>query len=148
MFSKILQSKNLTRFIYGILGVLLGILLHDLLSENGINIKDTIKIIIAPTVIFMSLLITARQFVYNREWNKKDTAIKTIYMSSEKTLNYNEKLNLVLNTTYLMEHNKTLSIVDIHNKMGVFMEDGRFVFHGDETDKDIQNIGNAPIPLI
>jgi len=142
MFSEILQSKVLTRFIYGVLGTLIGLLLHDLLRKNGINIENTLKIILAPTVIFMSLLITARQFVYNREWNKKDTAIKTLYTSSAKTHEYNEKLNPILNTTYLMQHDKSLSIVDIHNKMGVFMNDGSFVFHGDEKDEDIQNIHN------
>lgn len=88
MFSKFLQSKILTRFIYGILGILIGIIIHDLLRENGIDIENTLKIIVAPTVIFMSLLLTARQFVYNREWNKKDTAIKTMYISREKTHDY------------------------------------------------------------
>ncbi len=140
MWSSFLQSKSLTRLIYGILGILIGIILHDFMTFNGINIENILKIIVAPTVIFMSLLLTARQFVYNREWNKKDAAIKAIYISREKTQKYNDRLNVLLNTTYLIQHDLSLSVIDIHNKMGVFLEDGSFIFHGDETDNDIQNI--------
>jgi len=43
-FSKFLQNKSLTRFIYGVLGVFIGIIIHDLLSKNDMDIEGTLKL--------------------------------------------------------------------------------------------------------
>ncbi|GEM_PF-6693996 len=127
------------RMMYIILGFLLGVGVVAYLTLNGIDIKDSIKLV-SSLLIVISIILASAQFLYNRQWNQKDAAIKGLYTSNKKTTELNSKLNRYLDTNYKIEHNEPLDIVDIHNKMGVFLDNGKFVFHGDETQESIKHI--------
>lgn len=149
MVNKLLVSKYTKRIIYGLLG---GALITTVMAfyMSTTDWLELVKIGLTPVVIFCSLLITARQFAYNREWNKKDAANKSL---RDFLINYNkiiEDLHDIINIRDYIRNKRRLSVAEIHNVMGAFVKktDGKhkFVYHGKESQEDIKNIQSTHSP--
>lgn len=139
--NNVLLYRHTEKIVYGLLGVAVGLCIAAYwVAGDGKSLFDWAKVVVTPTVIFSSLIITAKQFAYNREWNTKEAGVKAVYVSRGKTAKENAKIDPLLNTTKKLEENRPLTIREIHNKMGVFLKNGRFVFHGEHTDDDIRHI--------
>lgn len=150
LVQKVLLSKWTPRILYTTLGVFVGLGVAYWYIEHTAqsSLLDLLKSM-SPAAILLSVMLASRQFAYNTVWNKKDAANKALYASQKHISQYMTTLSKHYDVRERMRNKKTISIVDIHNMMGVFVQDGtnkdgkyvyRFVFNGDDvTDNDIKN---------
>lgn len=137
MLNKILINSHTPKVIYWLLGALVGAVSVACVLDAH-SIYDWSKIVLTPIVIFCSLVITAMQFAYNRQWNAKDEAHKSLALFYEKYNEIIEELHKEINIRDYIANRERLDIVYIHNSMGVFTkkEDSElyeFVYHGTEN---------------
>ncbi len=122
-------------------GVLLAILMiASLLSFNN-EIINVIKVLGSLMLVF-SIGIAANQFRLNRkqfeknnEWNTKQFGITETHQSRRIIKN---AINELIKDLDVIERKKPFEVFEIHNAFGVFLTDGRFVFHGEQSDKDMR----------
>lgn len=145
-WNAILTGKHLDKTIYGILGLLAGMAVFSIWKDK-VPFLDIVKIVLTPTIIFTSLVLTAKQFAYNREWNKKDAANKALYASKSKINEYIDALSTHFNLRQMMRNNQIAKIQDIHNAMGVFVKSSNgtelydFVYHSaSPKQEDIRRV--------
>lgn len=138
--NKILLCKYTKRVIYGILGFMAGLVFAVNYKDSTLLTNETLKLVLTPSIIFISLVLTAMQFAYNREWNKKDAAHKSIADFSKSYNEIIEELHEIINIRHHIASRTRIKVSDIHNLMGVFskQDDGTyiFVYHG-PTDEEI-----------
>ena len=124
------RSKLILLFV----GIVLGIVIAYFLTTG--SMIGLIKLTLTPAVIFTSVLLAARQFLYTREWNQKNTALNILYTSRKETAEAEKFMRNVFDISSNEDKQKPLSIVELHNILGVFLSDGTFVFHGNEKEED------------
>lgn len=151
------ECKNkIVAIIYIMLGIGIGIVLGlfiihkyigwDIETTNSIKVIAYFFIGCSALVATGQLIINANQakkntnqIKYSNDWNKKQLAIQRIHES---------KSIIKKSTTYLhqtlrprgREASDPYEVYEIHNYFGCFLEDGKFVFHGEETQEDIQKL--------
>ena len=104
--------------------------------------------IIGTGTIAISVGIAARQFQLNKRqtkeintWNKKQLAMTQAHTVLDNITKHIEVINPVLKYRE-RKKNEVIpySVAEIHNAMGVFMENGEFVFHGQHSKDDYKNL--------
>jgi hypothetical protein len=146
MLKTFLLSNMVFRWLYGILGFVVGVVITIFFLSEHVLLMDILKISLAPLAIFTSVLLASRQFVYVREWNKKDAASKALKEFVDKYNTIVEALQPHINLRQRIRNQEKLSIEEIHNLMGVFCIDERdnnkynFIYHGAQTQDDIKCI--------
>lgn len=98
--------------------------------------------------IAISVGIAARQFQLNKrqtkkinKWNKKQLAMTQAHTVLDNITKHIEVINPVLKYRERKKNKVTpYSVAEIHNAMGVFMENGDFVFHGQHSKDDYKNL--------
>ncbi len=112
------------------------------LTEMSINILK----VITGGILAVSAGVAAQQFSFNRKqaeyannWNKKQLAISRLHDSRHILKELQNKLHGHLE---ILERNKDqpFGLNNIHDSLGVRLNDGTFVFHGEHTPEDIKKI--------
>jgi len=95
--------------------------------------------------IAFSVVFAARQFLLNKEqmektnkWNKKEAAIKALHESPMAINESRLYLNKHLKVNPRIEKGENFTIQELHNELGVFLKNGCFVFHGEQTQENVQ----------
>ncbi|WP_294951035.1 DUF4760 domain-containing protein [Sulfurovum sp.] len=109
---------------------------------------DTKSLIIAKivfsTFIVLSIFIAAMQFRLNRKqaeitnkWNKKQSAITQMH-ASRKVM---KEAIIKLHSTFgILERKDPYELYEIHDIYGVMLKNGKFCFHGEQTEEDIKQL--------
>jgi len=100
---------------------------------------STIFVGFSVLVASSQLRLHKKQIEITNKWNKKEAAIKALHEYPKAIKDSRLYLNKHLKVNFRIEKNKNFTIAEIHNELGVFLQDGCFVFHGEQTQKDIQN---------
>ncbi|MFW3357378.1 DUF4760 domain-containing protein [Aliarcobacter butzleri] len=138
-------KSKLSFFIYFISSILLGVFLGvfsvyyfvgiDTQTADNLKILSYFFIACATIIASIQLAINAKQAKYSNNWNKKQMAMIRLH-ESEKTIkealkNLHKDLDVVGR-----DADDPYQIYEIHNKMGVFLENGKFIYHGEQTEED------------
>jgi len=136
-----------------ILWILVGVMISILAIAVFFSFDDKIINIIkalGSLMLVISLSIAANQFRLNRkqfeknnEWNKKQLAMTQSHTVLDNITKHIEIINPVLNYRERKKSKSKVipySVYEIHNAMGVFMEDGSFIFHGQHSKEDYKNL--------
>jgi len=134
-----------------ILWILFGVMIAILSIASFFSFDDKIINIIkalGSLMLVVSLGIAANQFRLNRkqfeknnEWNKKQLAMTQAHTVLDNITKHIEVINPILNYRERKKNKATpYSVAEIHNAMGIFMEDGSFVFHGQHSKDDYKNL--------
>lgn len=101
----------------------------------------TLNVLKATSIIFVgiSLLLALFQFRNTNQWNKRQLATIRIHESDK---NLKNAITILHPTLAVVDRSpdEPYEIYEIHNKMGVFLKNSKFVFHGEQTDDDIKNL--------
>ena len=135
-------EKNI---LWTIFGILIGLILFTFLAWIPENWFDILKVL-GYLFISISVGIASQQFSFNREqaeyankWNKKQLAISRLHDSRHILKELQNKLHGHLE---ILERDKDnpFTLKDIHDSLGVKLDDNTFVFHGEHTSEDIKKI--------
>lgn len=108
---------------------------------------DYVKVC-SSLAIAISVGIAARQFQLNKRqtkeintWNKKQLAMTQAHTVLDNITKHIEVINPVLQYRERKKNEVApYTVAEIHNAMGVFMENGEFVFHGQHSKDDYKNL--------
>lgn len=139
---KIMQNALWTLF-----GVVFGIIIIAVFMNFDSEIISTIKAL-GSLMIVLSIGIAINQFRLNRKqyeennkWNKKQLAMTQAHTVLDNITKHIEIINPILHYRERKKNNlKPFEVYEIHNAMGVFMEDKSFIFHGQHTKDDYKNL--------
>jgi len=135
-------EKNI---LWTIFGVLIGLILFAFFAWIPQNWFDILKVL-GYLLISLSVVIASQQFKFNRQqaeyanrWNKKQLAISRLHDSRHTLKEFQNKLHGHLE---ILERDKDnpFELKEIHDIIGVRLNDGTFVFHGEHTSEDIKKI--------
>jgi len=132
-------------------GIIVGVLLVMLVKWLDKNTIDAIKAI-GSILIFISIAIAANQFSLNRKqfennnkWNKRQLAMTQAHTVLD---NINKHIEIINPVLHFRERKKTglkpYEVYEIHNAMGVFLENGEFVFHSYHTKEHYKYLPKEP----
>lgn len=141
-------------FLYFVFSVLIGASLGIFLIYHFIGLDektiDNLKVFSYLFIAFAALIATAQlginakqakknteQVKYSNEWNKKQLATIRLHESQKEIKKATSKLHSTLDIV-AREIDNPYQPYEIHNKMGVFLENGEFIFHGEETTENIE----------
>ncbi|OCL99534.1 hypothetical protein AAX29_00575 [Aliarcobacter thereius] len=104
-------------------------------TANNLKILSYFFIACATIIASIQLAINAKQTKYSNNWNKKQMAMIRLH-ESEKTIkealkSLHKHLDVVGR-----DPEDPYQLYEIHNKMGVFLENGKFIYHGEQTKED------------
>ncbi|MFW0714141.1 DUF4760 domain-containing protein [Aliarcobacter butzleri] len=145
-------KSRLAYFIYFIISIALGIFLGlflvyyfiDIDTQTADNLKILSYIFIAIAAVIGSIQLgmnanqakkNTEQVKYSNEWNKKQLATIRLHESQKEIKKATSFLHSILDIIS-REPDNPYQPYEIHNKMGVFLKNGDFVFHGEETQED------------
>ncbi|HAC70133.1 MAG TPA: hypothetical protein DCF41_00260 [Arcobacter skirrowii] len=131
------DSINIKTLIIFISGFAVGIIISFIFS--GFT-NETLNVLKAISIIFVgfSLLLAMYQLKNSNEWNKKQLATTRLHESEKNIKTSIAGLHSALNVVN-RDITKPYEVYEIHNKLGVFLKDGKtFIFHGEQTDNDIK----------
>ncbi len=133
--------------IYIIIGFVLGVAAFMyMFSMNDHNLA--VGRVLFSALFVVSLILAALQFSYVREWNKKDAANKALYISKDKISALMDTLSSHFPAREMMRNRYIITIEEIHNMMGVFIEKSKddennilyqFVYHVKIEPNDIES---------
>ena len=138
ILNKEVSLKTILLTFLGLFIVAILIIIFLYANEATVN---KIKVI-SSLLIAVSVVIAALQFRLNRkqiertnEWNTKQFGVTETY-KSRRTIK--EAINKLIKDLDVIERTKPFEVYEIHNAFGVFLSNGSFVFHGEQTDEDIR----------
>lgn len=138
-------KSKLSFFIYFVASILLGLFLGvfsvyyfvgiDTETADNLKVLSYFFIGCATIIASIQLAINAKQAKYSNDWNKKQMAMIRLH-ESEKTIkealkNLHKHLDVVGR-----DPEDPYQVYELHNKMGVFLENNKFIYHGEETKDD------------
>ena len=121
MLKKMLLSDWSFRLLYVTLGISIGFVISAFYIVEHIGLIDALKITLTPSIVFVSVFLASRSYIYTRDWNKKNSANQALYRSKEKINEHIDYLSPFFNMRQMMRNGEVASIQDIHNAMGVFI---------------------------
>ena len=152
ILKRMLLSDWSFKLLYVALGISIGFIISAFYIVEHISLMEALKIILTPSIVFVSVFLASRSYIYTRDWNKKNSANQALYRSKEKINEHIDYLSPFFNMRQMMRNGEVASIQNIHNAMGVFISEKnsigknvyRFVYHSKEPcQQDIQNIHNS-----
>lgn len=101
--------------------------------------KDWVDVakVVTSLLILASIIMAIINYRYIKKWNQQKAAIDALHSSKILLKKHIQKLDKEINIQDKLIHNKVLTIQELHNLIGVFMEDGSFIFHGEHSDNHI-----------
>jgi hypothetical protein len=130
-------------FLWIILGITLGVTFILIFYNIPSNLLDIFKVL-SGFIIAGSVFVASQQFKFNRKqaeslnrWNKRQLAITQIH-NSRKVLA--EAISELHGTFEIIETKFKIPLVEIHDSMGIKLCSGKFIFHGEALQEDIQKI--------
>jgi len=104
---------------------------------------DVMKVI-TGLIVAISAGVAAQQFRFNRKqaeltnrWNKKQLAITQMH-ASRKVMK--EAITKLHSTFGILERKDPYELHEIHDIYGVMLKDGKFCFHGEQTEEEIRQL--------
>ena len=98
--------------------------------------------IATSALIFISIVLGIINYNYVKEWNRKKAAVEALHNSKKLLKPAIRVLDKEINIQEKIINNYVFTIQELHNIIGVFLKDGSFVFHGEETPKDRLKVHN------
>lgn len=142
------QDKKFTRlylYIFGFVTFIIGITIAFLINIDVPWNSAWVEIVkaTASLAILASIVLAIKNYKYIKKWNQQKAAIDALHNSKKLLKKYTQLLDQELSIQEKIMHNKIFTIEELHNFIGVFMENGDFIFHGEENQKNIKCIHNG-----
>ena len=141
-------GKIIQNALWLLFGMMLGILIIIVLMHFDTHIINIIKalgslmIVVSIGIAINQFRLNRKQYEKNNEWNKKQLAMTQAHTVLDNITKHIEIINPVLHyRERKKEQLRPYEVYEIHNAMGVFMEDKKsFIFHGQHAKEDYKNL--------
>ena len=141
LFKKILLSDWSFRILYIVLGISIGLVISAFYIKEHIDLIESLKILLTPSIVIISVFLASRSYIYTRDWNMKNAANFALKEFVSKFNAIIEELHPYINLRQNIRTKTPLEMYEIHNLMGVFVKNNdsyKFVYHGKHTQDDIK----------
>jgi len=142
--------KKITYAIIGssLIGILLGLVFilyfYDMDTKSLILARMVFSIFLVVSIVIAALQfrLNRKQTTYANKWNKKQLAITQMH-ASRKVMK--ESIKKLHNTLGILERKDAYELYEIHDIYGVMLKNGKFCFHGEQTEKEIKQLPDKPM---
>ncbi len=132
------MKNNINAIIAGIIGFGIGMLVLCIFLGFSDTTLNALK---ASSIIFVgiSLLFALFQYRNSNQWNKKQLATIRLHESEKNIKSAIAALHSSLDIIN-RDPDNPYEAYEIHNEMGIFLKDGKFIFHGEHKDCHIKQL--------